>query len=422
MRTHVAVGAITAALLGCGGGAPALVDETPPAVVSTSPAEGASEVRVAEPIVVRFSEPVRPTFTATLYAGGTMVPLPAEAVALEDSGREVRVTPPRTLALPQAMRLVLAHVVDRFDNPLAGGDVDLHFQYPAWFALGPSPCNVGAEIHAAPGSPVYATNYLCVARWTGSAWEQLPESGADYNMVSYAAEPDGGIAACFHLYDGSVPVVQRWVDGAWSTLPSLTRPGVTACAIASIDGVLHVAVRWPVGTDQWHVVYRFTDGGWQEVGDEVVTSTEEALTLHGGGGTLTLATDSTIHTLSADRTAWSLLPSPGDWYDIGQSSVGPVVAGDGAVMQYAAGVWTTLGSTSELYGLVAVPGAQPLMVKNRGVGDYSGYYRQLHEWDGVAWRALGPEMWGGPFPDHLTADSSGRVFYRCSENVFEYNR
>lgn len=443
MRLGVIAGAVAAAVVvGCGGSAPELEDTTPPSVVSTTPAAAAPSVWVSAPIVVRFSEPIQDTFTATLYAGDAPVPLDAESVELRDSGRELRIAPPRTLELPQNMRLAIAGVVDRFDNPLAGG-VDLRWTYPAWIRLGSggvfgTPCaDTPTAVLATPGYPPYAvvrsSNYqvTCMARWNGDAWQRLPDPTGGANVaVGYAAGPGGALAACACREAG--PCTMRVYDGnAWQSVGALPPANATQCRPVYRGGVLHAAVR-SLATGQYlYRVYRQVSGAWQARGGEVVLYDVRPLGTvadTGSGVAMLIGSSGTAsaYTLADGDEEWSSVPSPGTGFSaLGAGDGGLLAVANSAARQYSGTTWSNLGVASDVTNLFAVPGVPPVILQFReetGSG-WAAWYVSVREWSGGVWRNLGPEQTSGPTARDIAADASGRVFLtNLFDEVSQYNR
>mmetsp|Transcript_6755 Transcript_6755/g.20468 ORF Transcript_6755/g.20468 Transcript_6755/m.20468 type:complete len:1206 (+) Transcript_6755:540-4157(+) len=88
-------------------GGAAAADTTRPAIDSTSPADGSTDVSLNEPIVVSFSEPMRPasvlsSFTLHRARRGdpSGAPLPATSVSYEEAARELRFTAPLAYDTP----------------------------------------------------------------------------------------------------------------------------------------------------------------------------------------------------------------------------------------------------------------------------------------------------------------------------------
>jgi hypothetical protein len=225
-----------------------VVDRTRPTVAARTPAPGDDNVWIGAPIVVTFSEPLRPaTLTAGTVAleveGGSPI---AATLAAGADGRSVTLTPDGPIAVPATVRMTLSDaIVDLAGNALVapppwswtlprwqwmGGTAlrvdDGHTIGQARLAVDPEdrPLTVWLEERGGtvPPSDVQA------AAWDGQAWEGLggrlngdDRVGPMYGSQDVAVASDGTVVVAWTTPVSGVPDsvwVHRWSGSAWEAI------------------------------------------------------------------------------------------------------------------------------------------------------------------------------------------------------------
>lgn len=124
----------------------------------------------------------------------------------------------------------------------------------------------------ASGRPVVAwlDGGVHLARWSGSAWESLPDGASEVGVVnannpSIAIHPEGHICVAHRGGDPVAIRIRCLVDGAWEVLAPDLPVGIS---ILDDEGLLITAdgtalVTWRTGDDQY--VAEFSGGEWRQM-------------------------------------------------------------------------------------------------------------------------------------------------------------
>ncbi|QSQ22544.1 Ig-like domain-containing protein [Pyxidicoccus parkwayensis] len=189
-----------------------MVDRTPPAVTGRTPSPDA-EVAAGSGIRVDFSESVLPS---TVTSDSLMLKVDGFRVdatmSLSTDGRALTLTPTKPLAAPARAEVTLAAGLTDAVGNLVVPPSPWTFTVPRWLAAPGAvpPVQAGERFASQPilqldatGQPVVAflsasgpstSAVTRTARWTGSAWTPLLESGASEALaLGFAMGPQGRI-------------------------------------------------------------------------------------------------------------------------------------------------------------------------------------------------------------------------------------
>src|SRR5512142_1495172 len=214
------------------GCAQALIDRTPPTVVSVTPADGSANVWARDAIVVTFSEPIDPeSVTVDTFVLADQLGAPVEHVAaLSLDGRTLTVRTVGVPAVPNVLHAALGRVRDRAGNTLANWPVQWSWELPDWQGLG-NPVyqfyryqNTARVAVDGWGNPTLvgasqSGPSMGVLRWSGTAWTAMSVPSAWLAVYEFGADgdADGRLALAFTRRDAP-PIVYAsvWNGSAWS--------------------------------------------------------------------------------------------------------------------------------------------------------------------------------------------------------------
>jgi hypothetical protein len=412
-------------------------DTRPPEVASVTPAAG-SPVWLHAPIRIRLDEPIDAAsvaLTVSARAGGTAVPA------------ELAFDPPSTLTVTFAttargvgsLDINLAGSIKDLAGNAHTEPIALSFTLPVWSAVGEDRgfaastpelavdargnvyaawlvggtsrrivvselvANTWIDLGGALGSGNVSSVALAldqndnalvawsedgqahVARWTGSAWDELASPGAA-DHVALATPPNGApLLAVF----GALAGVRELAGSSWQVIgtdiavPS-TIVGVPALATAAPG---RAAIGWIDAQNQLRV-YRY-DSGWSTLAP-IAVGPGSHISLAARGATLAVAWDQLTGSYgvlaaqaSGAATTWTRLGRALD-VDITGNAVAPAIAIDASGSPFVA--WTELVETEQ-----------------RGV---------LARWTGAAWSIVGGASW---LDDAQAVPTGARIALQANE-------
>lgn len=277
------LGLVPAALLGCGE-----PDRTPPTLLWSSPASGAHDVQVLEPIVLNFSEPMLPASTGAerfeLTLEGRALEL---TTALSEDGLALSLAPRVVTWQGRSLRLrVLEAPTDLAGNPVQDVAEPLTFTLAQWQRL---PDVASPEVDPsfavqadAAGVPLVAHHqregdqgFVVVKRWSGTAWERVGPPIRTFStdapvQLSLAVSPEGHPWLAWAAYKSGRRLqvhAQAWTGSAWRHLgPSPEQDGFPIFIPGSVS--LRVS---PQGTGYLTVlsgsspVKRWSGAAWEDL-------------------------------------------------------------------------------------------------------------------------------------------------------------
>ncbi|RKH00907.1 hypothetical protein D7V97_29665 [Corallococcus sp. CA053C] len=167
-----------------------VVDRTPPAVVSRTPAPGAQDVWVRGPIQAVFSEPIQPLSLtdASVRLKRDSIDI-SRTLSLSPDGRTLAVSPVTAFTASSSASLVLTPgIADLAGNVLSGQSEDWSWDMPYWIP------------------------------W-GTAQGATATSGT-VQLGSYDFDSQGTLFGGWHITEGSARrlFVRKWEQGAWHPL------------------------------------------------------------------------------------------------------------------------------------------------------------------------------------------------------------
>jgi hypothetical protein len=214
-------------------------DRVPPLVVSITPADGAMDRWLHDPIRIAFSEPVDPASVqgvALLGPAGEAVPV--AVVASSDTELTVQVAD--DAALVGELRLVLGpNITDLAGNPLA--ETGAAWSVAPWSrseAPGTAPSlavDDSGRIVLARTVDEAGARRVAVSQWTGAAWIDLgaPLGARDAVLPSIALDGRGAPVVVWSEFGaaGAATIeAARWIGTAWQPLAS---PGEGSFAVVA---------------------------------------------------------------------------------------------------------------------------------------------------------------------------------------------
>jgi hypothetical protein len=310
-----------------------VVDRTPPTLQWHAPSDGEEGVRLSDPIVLSFSEPIDPptvnTGSIMVFSEGRRLP---RSVALSPEGDTVSVRLSSGLpAFPADVTVrVDSGVSDRAGNPLAN-DVEFTFNMPEWVEsadLGGVPgLHQPLQIASGPDGTLWllfveqeeptltATNTLRVARRVDGVWEVLPGSPwrdlyGRSGGAQIAIAPDGAPVVAF--LTGStdeqpfVTAVSRYDGAAWVGLDDAGRPDYWSETThqrelrVAPNGQVYLATRT---ADAGVRVARHDASGWTVLGSGWADATYVALLVDDDEPVVAVSPSSEVYRW--DGTAWA---------------------------------------------------------------------------------------------------------------------
>ena len=257
-----------------------VVDRTPPTIVSKTPDSGASNVALANPIQIVFSEALAP---ASVNDGSVALALAGAPVGtratLGNSGQSITIAlaDRSSLALPGTItETVASSVTDLAGNAFAGATWS--YAVPLWIDLG-MVAGIGPQmVLDAAGEPIVATyvnGTLQLARHTGgTSWDTTgipsPQTAGQLAGSFGLGRTNAGLFLAWNEpLASSVPVhVARWTGTAWDTSygTQLTNLGDDTTAIAiAFTAAGQPVVHWDesaLGSNHRGHVSRWTGSAW----------------------------------------------------------------------------------------------------------------------------------------------------------------
>jgi len=261
-----------------------VVDRTPPTIVSKAPDSGASNVSLADPIQIVFSETLSSTSVSSGSVALALAGAPVGATAsLGNDGKTITIAlaDRSALALPGTMtETVASSITDLAGNAFAGAMWS--YAVPLWVDLG-TVAGIGPQmVLDAAGEPTVATwvnGTIQIARHTGNtSWDtSIPSpqtSGQLAGIPGFGSTKAGLFLAWNEPVGSSVPVhVARWTGTAWDTsygtLLTTLGDSTTSLAIA-FSAAGQPVVRWDessAGTNHRGHVSRWTGSAWSAYPD-----------------------------------------------------------------------------------------------------------------------------------------------------------
>ena len=261
-----------------------VVDRTPPSIVSKAPDSGASNVSLADPIQIVFSEALAPTSVSSGSVALALAGAPVGVTAtLGNDGKTIAIAlaDRSSLALPGTMtETVSSGITDLAGNAFAGAMWS--YAVPLWVDLG-TVAGIGPQmVLDASGEPTVATwinGTIQIARHTGNTtWDtSIPSpqtSGQSAGIPGFGSTKAGLFLAWNESGASSEPVhVSRWTGTAWDTsygtLLTTLGDSTTSLAIA-FTAAGQPVVRWDessLGTNHRGHVSRWTGSAWSAYPD-----------------------------------------------------------------------------------------------------------------------------------------------------------
>ncbi len=400
--------ALALAVVACGAS-----DRDPPRVTASTPASGATEVRLDRPFVIEFSEELAdssfsPSAVRFLVGGREL----AVAVLRGSSAREMLVRPAeQPAALPAAARLELnGNVRDRAGNALEG--YVLEFELADWIPL-------GGVLNRDPEQDVHAVSLL----WLNGpllAWSEQDGAAA----TSYVAGWDDG--------EGEWRLLGDCLDGR-------REDPAYSPALLSSGGAPAVFWNEITGPPTRHQVFYAVWNGdsWQRQGPLNLDDARDAYypVVAAGSQAAWIEKDASnvYHGVFGrmDSTVWQ--PGSGDWAagtDIPAASsliadgdrlwlAYGYSAGNARVVAYDGASWSQLGAVFDADGDAGTISRRPRLARSPGGRLYAVWYEEkvIHAayWDGGAWRKLADLTGAVSAPEAGLAASEKGLFAAVQE-------
>jgi hypothetical protein len=219
-----------------------VVDRTPPTIVSSVPASGATNVSLTDPIDVVFSEALAP---ASVTAGAVGLALGTVAVSTTDGlgadGKTITVAVANrsSLALPGAMtETVAATITDLAGNAFAGASWSE--SVPLWVDMGTLDGGYPQMVLNAAGEPIVVTadGTLVVSQHLSTTtWTAIPSptsSSQSSNTFGITTDRNGDL---FVVWRGSPGLeLARWAGTTWESIWTSPGDGAFPAIAVSSDG------------------------------------------------------------------------------------------------------------------------------------------------------------------------------------------
>lgn len=221
-----------------------VIDRTPPAVVTRSPAPGSNQAGTDAAVVATFSEPIDPDSIggAALSAGGVAVPA---TLALSEDGRTLTITPASPLPTGASYTVSLPGLEDRAGNALA--DPGWTFGVPVFAFASPT------DLREDTTTSVFGD-------------PQLLLDSAQQPIVAWM-QPTGGVNGI---------QVRRRVGPLWVPLPSLAASAFVSDFSMALDATQQPVIAWVEDSPNASgctftfarqlFVARFDGSAWQRLG------------------------------------------------------------------------------------------------------------------------------------------------------------
>jgi hypothetical protein len=332
-----------------------IVDRTPPTVVlgSRAPAPGATEVVLAQPIQVAFSEPIVATSASTALTLAQASGAIATTATLAADGKvlTVTITDRSTVALSAAAPITLTASVSPTVTDLAGNAIASPPQWtwtvPLWLdygtVRGESP-SLALDSKGEPfvstvfepgaiGSHLYTmqvSHHVAGKSWDTSAGSpqtadaltafavtSIAVDSDDRPTVAWSEEPTGGPASSIH--------VARWSGPAWdTTFPPLDQvPGSSTDGFNPwlvFDGNKQLLAAWAEqGTNSVSDVYvaRWTGSAWTQLPSVGAIGANSPVVIAKGGGAPIVSWTATVGMSGVSSwtgTAWATTNYPATYW------------------------------------------------------------------------------------------------------------
>ncbi|RKH63469.1 Ig-like domain-containing protein [Corallococcus llansteffanensis] len=411
-----------------------VVDRTPPAVVSRTPAPGAQDVWVRGPIQAVFSEPIQPgsLTDASVRLKRDSIDI-SRTLSLSPDGRTLAVSPVTAFTASSSASLVLTPgIADLAGNSLTAPNEDWSWDMPYWIPWG-----------TAQGATA---------------------TGGTVQLGSYDFDSRGTLFGGWHITEGSARrlFVRKWEQGAWHPLgETLSGPAADSYIEESALGVdtneVPIIV-WSeadtLGIFQLHAS-QWSGTQWESVGDpsspsDVLTHKQSPSFFRTSTGKLALtwrewkgtSASTCISTFDEPRRGWQrpfkciATPTP-DAREKNQAVL-RFTQSDSPMM-----AWVTLGSLwtfhiSQLVGQDWVEIESDITTDTQGPyismsvdptgnpvvawiqSDGNAYSLYVNRWNGTQWESLGGQLDAiagkTSVVDHsLTADDTGAPIVAWTE-------
>jgi hypothetical protein len=288
-----------------------IVDRTPPQVVSRTPAPGAQDVSVRQPIQATFSEPLKPgTVTSAsvkLMVGGTET---ATSLSLSTDGRTLTVAPNSVLRAPNNLQITtMPGISDLAGNALSIPSEAWSWSLPISLTADSLSSVTGATNaeqpflqHDSQGRMFVvwreqvASNKFNVYtyRQTNNAWEPVggAVNEAPYTTSSAFVTPllhmlqldsaENPVVSWIHQ-DGATPGIhfKRWLNGAWRAIGSPLNAYPTTLSLSltfQLDTNDRPVVAWEQPDDSGSSrsfihISKWTGQNWEALGGPLPVST-----------------------------------------------------------------------------------------------------------------------------------------------------
>jgi len=270
-----------------------VVDRTAPTVVSATPFNGATNVPIADPIILTFSESLAPSTVSSssvsLVTGSVSIP---STTVLSADGKTLTIAPSSAIAPGPITATLDSHVADAAGNkPI----LTWSWTYPAWVVYGPI---ISMATYApglvvdANGRPIVATterdlnktsqfNLRITPAISGGRWDQPIPSPLNSSLNGLGLEPflayAQGKAILAWSADNTSYVSRRSTEmwAPWPTLPSTAPlsgfssnaqgdPIIAWTSDGSINPAGAYLARWSSTSASWEPLY--TNGPIAQLG------------------------------------------------------------------------------------------------------------------------------------------------------------
>lgn len=326
-----------------------VVDRTRPAVLGWRPDTAFPTVET--PVELVFNEPMNPDSlrpSATVLRDGAGLSVAHQAVFSED-GRSLRLVPSQPLHAPVTLHaeLVQSDLTDLAGNSLGGTSSSGDFGYGPFARLAPSPTRKDVSRFTFALNPrekdhpfialleldgvLSRDGQFFVARWSGSAWERLPDIRTPQEVaqdVTHPAEirlavPGDGLPVLAWCTEGATAriTVKRFDGAAWQPMgvPDATGSDCASFRMA-LDGGNPVLVHEVRNTDLR--VTRWDGTAWRQLGGDVNANPAQGLARNAdlavSGGVVFLAWTELPPGASGGERVFVGKYENGGWFQVGQ--------------------------------------------------------------------------------------------------------